>query len=906
MDFKQYTIALLIALFCAGSVIVGIRSALTSEVSESYSSWNNGKEYQEYQGVPYSPVYYSAPAQGTSVAVPMRFVNSGILRHPQASYHAGAHAVNNTPTTYASQGLTNTSYHSVRSYGSASGGGYSVKGNINYTFGSNTGYVGVAVNSQGRGEVTSVNRYMGVAASPSLVMNGQMTISVPAQASIYAAANTENPFYGSRRRIAPSDDGDYNGQTYTDEEGNVWTWSETEGWVNTTNTPQEGATKIEDGKLYRWNGTEWVYVADQKDPDSPIGDTPWLFFGLLVAGYIVVVTRKRTKRQQLPFLLLALSVLPAWAKQGDSCNDPIRLGKDYKTTITQTGTVHYVANTIDLPLSVYFATTTPDLPPEVEMDFTCDKGVYEDSILCSLFCPKGGSGGVTIEMPHKPKLQYKLLDDGRHCYYISMGKAYRDMLFQAGLDHDVDVHIKVIYHSLGDMSMAPDGMFANCMDGSKFMHIGDTVHIHADDLSRHVVMPYIQWQNDSIRYIWHGDKDLTLAIATECDFDPLDYNNANVVDRFPMRPADTVKVTSAEMQYYISSGAYANEAGMFFAKWYTGGDGILTVEHVPLTPPDGGAVLMQYDKATPVTPSDTTNALYAISRAVNSFTQFVSHTDHVIRMWVGTTPALSAENAIGTYTFVATDEGQVLNMDSLTLSALWQQTKGNYLYLKIWCTAKTSVTPRRWAPSDCASAKQPLFIGTKRIDRSSNEVFKMLYSEWRGGDILIQSNKTQKCQIYVADTCQVYTSAYYKHTVYANTTLTKRKPVTVTADTMVSWADRVDADGYLYWRFFNTSTSSDITVTRYAPEPVDPAPEQHPSAHVTIRCIGTPDGNGAQQVEIRANTELHLRLVDANGKRINEWDAWKNAAPMLLTLKQGSYQLLTDNESITINIPSSR
>lgn len=827
----------------------------------------------------------------------MRSVNSGILRHSQVSYYAGASSEYRVSGNYASQGLYQTS-HQVYSYGGASAGeGYTLGGSIGQQTAvtSATGYSGYT---------GGVNPNVSYA-----IANGQSSTITPllAQATVSTYVETmptpkkTKPSSSGPRRVAPSEDG-YPGETRTDDERNTWTWSETEGWVNTT---PDGTIKIEDGKVWRWDATnqKWVYVSDQADPNSPVGDIPWLFFGLLVAGYVGVVTYKKNKRP-LSFILFLVSVLPAWAKQGDSCDDPIRLGKDYKTTITQTGTVHYVANTIDLPLSVYFATTTPDLPPEVEMDFTCEKGVYEDSILCSLFCPKGGSGGVTIEMPHKPKLQYKLLDDGRHCYYISMGKAYRDMLFQAGLDHDVDVHIKVIYHSLGDMSMAPDGMFANCMDGSKFMHIGDTVHIHADDLSRHVVMPYIQWQNDSIRYIWHGDKDLTLAIATECDFDPLDYNNANVVDRFPMRPADTVKVTSAEMQYYVSSGAYANEAGMFFAKWYTGGDGILTVEHVPLTPPDGGAVLMQYDKATPVTPSDTTNALYAISRAVNSFTQFVSHTDHVIRMWVGTTPALSAENAIGTYTFVATDEGQVLNMDSLTLSALWQQTKGNYLYLRIWCTAKTSVTPHRWAPSDCASAKQPLFIGTKRIDRSSNEVFKMLYSEWRGGDILIQSNKTQKCQIYVADTCQVYTSAYYKHTVYANTTLTKRKPVTVTADTMVSWADRVDADGYLYWRFFNTSTSSDITVTRYAPEPVDPAPEQHPSAQVTIRCIGTPDGNGAQQVEIRANTELHLRLVDANGKRINEWDAWKNAAPMLLTLKQGTYRLLTDNESITINIPS--
>lgn len=604
----------------------------------------------------------------------------------------------------------------------------------------------------------------------------------------------------------------------------------------------------------------------------------------------------------LPFILFMAMALPVWAEAGDSCEDPIRLGKDYKVTITQTGTVWYVANTIDLPLSVEFLTTTPDMPPEVEMDFTCEKGVYEDSILCSLFCPKGGSGGITIEMPHKPPLKHKLSDDGRHCYYISMGKAYRDMLFQAGLDHDVDVHIKVVYRCPGDMSVVPDGTFANCMDGSKFMHIGDTIHVYAGDKSRHVVMPYVQWQNDSIRYVWKGTHSLTLAVATDCEFDPEQGPNDKVVDFFPERqPVDTMKVTSEDMKGYLSREDFSNAGGVYFAKWYSEGDGILKVERVPLTPPDGGAVLMQYDKATPITPSDTTNVLYALPRSICSFTQFVSHTDHVIKMWVGTMPALSAENAIGAYTFAPMDDGQVLNMDSITLDALWQQTKGNYLYLKIWCTARTTITPYRWAPSDCAyTTKQMLFTGTKRIDRNANTVYKMLYSEWRGGDILIGSDKPKECRVFVADTC----ADMARHTVIPYPTLTKSKPVTFTADVVASWADRVDPDGYLYWRFYhNIRQAPNITITRYAPEPTDPEPDKYPMAKVSVQCIGTPDEGGVQQVEIRANAELHLRLVDANGKRINEWNAWKNAKPMTLNLKPGTYRLITDDESIQIVIP---
>lgn len=604
------------------------------------------------------------------------------------------------------------------------------------------------------------------------------------------------------------------------------------------------------------------------------------------------------------FMAMALA-LPVWAEAGASCDDPIRLGKDYKVSITQTGTVWYVANTFDLPLSVTFVSETPT-PPDVKMDFTCEKGVYEDSILCSLFCPKGGSGGITIEMPHKPALKYKPSDDGRHCYYISMGKTYRDMLFQAGLEHDVDVYIEVTYYSTGDMSVSPEnGNFSSCMDGGKIMHIGDTVHVHAGDKSRYVVLPYIRWQNDSIRYIWQGTDQLTLVTATDCDFDPSRIDIASedyVVEFYPERkPSDTIKITSEDMKYYLSDERFSNAGGVYFAKWYSKGDGILKVERVPLTPPDGGAVLMQYDKATPITPSDTTNVLYALPRSICSFTQFVSHTDHVIRMWVGTTPALSAENAIGAYTFAPTDEGQVLNMDSITHDALWQQTKGNYLYLKIWCTARTTITPYRWAPSDCAyTTKQMLFTGTKRIDRNANTVYKMLYSEWRGGDILIESDKPKECRVFVADTC----ADMARHTVIPYPTLTKSKPVTFTADVVASWADRVDADGYLYWRFYHSITPApNITITRYAPEPTDPEPEEHPSAKVSVQCVGTPDEGGVQQVEIRANAELHLRLVDANGKRINEWDAWKNAKPMTLNLKSGTYRLLADGEDIQITIP---
>ena len=90
----------------------------------------------------------------------------------------------------------------------------------------------------------------------------------------------------------------------------------------------------------------------------------------------------------LALVCLMIGVTPALAQQGKSCSNPIPLGKDYSATITKPQTVWYSANTFDLPLAVYFKTTTPNQPPIVEMDFTCTPGVYADSILCSLFCKK--------------------------------------------------------------------------------------------------------------------------------------------------------------------------------------------------------------------------------------------------------------------------------------------------------------------------------------------------------------------------------------------------------------------------------------------------------------------------------------------------------------------------------------
>ena len=104
-------------------------------------------------------------------------------------------------------------------------------------------------------------------------------------------------------------------------------------------------------------------------------------------------------------VLLVVGLAANAANEGAICSKAIPLGNDFRETITGAKTVWYVANTFDLPLTVYFAPENESDPaPEVEMDFTCTPGVYTDSILCSLFCKNGGSSGIDFGLPHKPTL----------------------------------------------------------------------------------------------------------------------------------------------------------------------------------------------------------------------------------------------------------------------------------------------------------------------------------------------------------------------------------------------------------------------------------------------------------------------------------------------------------------------
>ena len=601
--------------------------------------------------------------------------------------------------------------------------------------------------------------------------------------------------------------------------------------------------------------------------------------------------------------VLLLTCVQAHAQQdGSTCYRAIPLGDNYQINILYPQTVWYSAWTYDLPLSVYFIPENESDPePEVMMDFGCTPGIYADPIICLLFC-RGGTAG--LEMPHKPKLSTTTVN-GRFAYYLSMGKSYRDLLLKMGIDYNVQVFVKVTYKGAGEMSIAPDDMFSSCMDGAKFIHFGDTMQVKPANTNRHVVVPYVQWQNDSILYTWEGTAPCRLLVASDCRFNVLDDgSDENILDIIDLQPGQSHKVSSSEIKHYVNF--VANEAGMFFAKCHSTAPGVLTIEQVPMSPPNGNAILLHYDQEQTLMANDT-NALYAIAQDWNVGTRFFVPTDHIFHMYVGHTADFTPATADFSYTFTRVPGGHVLTLDAATMKNMWKKKSAsdNYLYIRFACTARTSITASQWTASPCEQATYALIeknstFKLRNTNYNPTDIYRFRYLDWEGGDMIFEwKSKTITCKVAIADTCSFAVAKtapvffYFTASKASNSGVVK--PYTIPADTVAKWRDYMDDDGYLYIRFNNGTAVSDMTVRSTAPDETDPV---YPASTIAVECV---DGNPAN-LSISVSVDQHLSIKNASDAIVSEWDAVVNT-PQLVNLQTGLYTLVGTNENLTIQVP---
>lgn len=561
--------------------------------------------------------------------------------------------------------------------------------------------------------------------------------------------------------------------------------------------------------------------------------------------------------------LVALFIFSAHtlAQTGLTCDDPIPVNGDYTAVIDGPCTLWYTAGTYDLPLTVHFApdNLNSSYSPVIELDLTCTPGIYDDPKVHELVTI---AEDFEIDFPVKRTCDKVDYGNGRIEWNFPVNSSYRDQLASFGVTYNVPAFVKVSFPEAGRIYLKPDTLFRNCMESSQYLQLGDTISVLNNDTDRVFVVPMTDWKEDSIQFVWTGAEPASFYVATtRCEFTP-EYTDPSVIATYELQPNQPFKIKSKTMKDIMDK--YEN-GGLYYGKCIAQGNGQLIIEKIPLSPIQGNAILMEYDK--PISLKANDNTLYCFPRFWKA-TQFVANTQFITKMYASNTIDFTAtddsQNLLSKYAFTLVDNERELKVSSKEMAQITAKASDDYIYVRFQCAQATTIIPSAWDASLCADnstkiTTEPFSVPAK----SSNTVYRLYYDDWKGYDMTVTWMSGTNLKMYIADTCSFFLSSNGPEIVFYSS-IAKRKSITIPASTIIEWAERVDADGFLYVRL-NCTNQGTITFTSSKPAEVDPEIPVIP----TSPCV-------ASSIELKSGDQLTLNLDSAFTIYRIEYAAWKD------------------------------
>lgn len=572
-------------------------------------------------------------------------------------------------------------------------------------------------------------------------------------------------------------------------------------------------------------------------------------------------------------LFVVLFATSMVAQTGLTCEDPIPVDENYVGVISGPCELWYTAWTYDLPLNVHFIPDSDNsqISPEIEVDFTCVPGVYADPKLDSL---------INLVDDYDVTFPLELMGDlvtpnGKNEWNLSVNKSYREQLAQFGLPYNIQAYVKVKFYESGKISLKPDTLFKNCMESAEYLHLGDTIDISPNDVDRVFVLPYTDWQEDSIRYVWIGEQSATIyAAVQECSFEP------NVSDGFVWATYNVT--TDSPYKLYPSQMKTAIKeqigGGLFYGKVIAPVSGKFVVEKIPMAAAQGGATLLEYGKSVRIAANDT-NTLFCFPRTWSA-TQFAAVTDFGITMYVSNTSEFTtADGANVLDVLVADVEGstRAIYLSDNEMTDLTKQAKDDYLYVRFRCASNLVITPDSWNASECAGSSYLIKPNEAYsiVKNTSGVIYRLRYEDYVGYDLTIKWTGTGNVTPYIADTCHYSLTTTSSHLVLRPAPQIKRRgSYTVDAATLDTWASRIDADGYLYVRF-SATTNGNITFKTEKPVVEDPVITTNPCVESSTKL------NVGDQLTLNLNSAFIVYCIN-----YAEWAAqgvklqWNGVEPL--------------------------
>ena len=554
-------------------------------------------------------------------------------------------------------------------------------------------------------------------------------------------------------------------------------------------------------------------------------------------------------------LLVVFFATSMMAQTGLTCNDPIPVDKSYTGQVNAGDELWYTAFTYDLPMHVYFS---PDVDnstwgPEVQIDFTCDYGDYShdhklDSVINILKM-------LGLSLPVEFMCD-KVIRDGKVEWDLSIDERYRDQLTEYGLTHNVQAFVKVYFPDGGKISLTPDPTFQDCMENGHYAKLSDTIDIAANDSNKMIVLPYSEWKDEDVRFVWVGEKPARVWVAEdECAFTPVDAS-VFVKAKYDL-DANTNKVlTPADMQAAIDNWI---GAGIFYGKVLSDAPGKLVIERIPLGAIQGDAILLKHGESVQLQAND--ERVFCFPKTWKS-TEFLANTQYLMAMHVSNTPEFEPgdANVISKYAFSKDGNKRELQLSKGDISNLGNSATDDYLYVRFVCNQSTQLTPSLWNVESCVANTILIQSGEVFTNTDKNANYRMDYNDWVGYDFNIKWTEKGVLATHFSAICDFVLTDPVKLEVVS---VPSKGSKDVSQSELDSWATSLAEEGFVYIRF-ESSRAGNITFTSAKPaeeDPTTPEPEYvYESAAV---CFGeTYEWNGQELKETGVYTHTE---TDNNG-----------------------------------------
>lgn len=606
------------------------------------------------------------------------------------------------------------------------------------------------------------------------------------------------------------------------------------------------------------------------------------------------------KKFVLKFSLLVVAlcgsvVLKATEPAGSSCDNPIQLTAEYDATITEPGTYWFSSWTYDLPVKVYYIPTdaTVNQPLKAYVDFTCTPGVYDDPNLVELTNLADGWG---YAMPLEFVANATEID-GKPAYELTVEDTYRELMRQFDITYNVEAKVQVEIPAAGKIQLAPDSAFRQCIESSHWLQLPDTIHLTPAMSDSVFVMPVTDWKNDSIRMTWTGsEQPLSIWLGSTCDFE-LSTSDPNVLYYFVVsfsKDKNYIDFSSKELKNIISM---LGEGGLYYVKLVSAEKADFIIDYKQMSEDMARAIPMELDKPVSVAAEDTAQYYYFRKKWSDFSIQWTANAQDSIAAYFGTTPTFRISSAdahyLGKHYLYPQGGNSRLSLSSWELRNMVSNVEMDFLFVRFDAPQETEITPSVWNVGDCVINSVEI-LPNDSITLLANrpaDVYRIDYAKWSKGDMTISWDGFSYVRTYLGDTCSFYLASNNAH-VLNYQVLQKIDTMQITKDWLLGMSDRVDADGFLYFRF-NTSGVGDLRIAQTIVQGPSTDMNTLKKMDFVVKCA---DGN----IIVQTTTSQTFRLYDSLGELIATWLQSPNSTQNIQISPNGIYVLQGNNKTVLI------